>query len=212
MPGPSFALRTGQAGALVEGTPGDVLTIQPDGTVAPETPAAGGSLPWAHMRSTLDDNVFPVAAADTLVAITGTSFDLATSLAGFALGADGVLTYVGLDPITVLATAVANLVGSSLALSGYGALLVSLNSDMIGDGVLDDAPHSVEQSTNGVSVNATIAGDFGPDELRGSHCYTAPRRCSLVTGDTLRLIAAQKLADPINVLSCSLYVQTLSKP
>lgn len=41
---PGFYLRAGESGALVEGTPGNVLTFQTDGKLKGEAPAAGGSV------------------------------------------------------------------------------------------------------------------------------------------------------------------------
>jgi hypothetical protein len=44
MSDPKFSLRAGESGALVEGTPGNVLTFQSDGTLRGEAPASGGAV------------------------------------------------------------------------------------------------------------------------------------------------------------------------
>lgn len=50
-----FHLRGGQTGALVSGTPGNVLTFQSDGTLAGETPSGGGSFAPIQRTYFLDD-------------------------------------------------------------------------------------------------------------------------------------------------------------
>jgi hypothetical protein len=56
---PSFRLRAGESGALVTGTPGNVLTFQSDGSVAGEPSAPGGGLQSFNGRT--DPDVVPQA-------------------------------------------------------------------------------------------------------------------------------------------------------
>lgn len=99
---PAFYVRSGDSGALLEGTPGNVLTFQPDGSLAGEPPSGGGEVVASFLGAdvvdvTTEPELNGVFYTATVAGWFRLSWVLAT-VAPFAPGVDAVLVNAFVGP------------------------------------------------------------------------------------------------------------------
>lgn len=158
----------------------------------------GGSANYASVQCASGAeslNFASLAAANTLLAITGSDFVFSGS-AGFALTpAGGILTYTG-DTIIVQARAIATMMSVDDGAPGAAYLVFSLNGAFIGE-----APFSDAQIAAGFTAMRHDPNNAGGSRIFNQSCA---RQLTLESGDTLQVVGGNNQAVNLTINAISI--------